>query len=142
MINLHPAAPDGPTGTWQEVIYDLLANNSQQSGVMMHLVTPVLDKGPVASYCTFPIRGKQFDSLWKQTADRTVSEIKEQEGEENPLFALIRSHGFKRELPLIVATIQSFSSGEIRIENGSVVDRYGKPINGYDLTGEIEQIMT
>jgi folate-dependent phosphoribosylglycinamide formyltransferase PurN len=46
MINLHPAAPGGPTGTWQEVIWQLMAQNAQETGVMMHLVTPELDRGP------------------------------------------------------------------------------------------------
>ena len=44
MINLHPAAPSGPTGTWQEVIWQLIGNKARETGVMMHLVTPELDK--------------------------------------------------------------------------------------------------
>jgi len=61
MVNLHPAAPGGPTGTWQEVIWQLIDSKAQETGVMMHLATPELDKGPPATYCTFPIRGKPFD---------------------------------------------------------------------------------
>jgi len=62
IINLHPAAPGGPTGTWQEVIWQLIDGMAQETGVMMHLVTPELDKGPPVTYCTFPIRGKPFDT--------------------------------------------------------------------------------
>jgi len=58
MINLHPAAPNGPAGTWQEVIWLLIHKRAQESGNMMHLVTPELDKGPPITYCTFPIRGR------------------------------------------------------------------------------------
>ncbi|GAH59253.1 unnamed protein product, partial [marine sediment metagenome] len=39
MVNLHPAAPGGPTGTWQEVIWQLIENKAEETGVMMHLVT-------------------------------------------------------------------------------------------------------
>jgi len=51
MINLHPAAPGGPTGTWQDVIWQLIKQRARETGVMMHLVTPELDRGPVVSYC-------------------------------------------------------------------------------------------
>ncbi len=66
MINLHPAAPGGPTGTWQEVIWQLIDNKAQETGVMMHLVTPELDKGPPVTYCTFSIKGKSFDRYWNK----------------------------------------------------------------------------
>ena len=64
MINLHPAAPGGPAGTWQEVIWQLIGNEAEETGVMMHMVTPKLDKGPPVAYCTFQIRGEPFDRYW------------------------------------------------------------------------------
>jgi len=30
MINLHPAAPDGPAGTWQEVIWQLIKEKAEK----------------------------------------------------------------------------------------------------------------
>lgn len=45
MVNLHPAAPGGPTGTWREVIWKLIEGKASETCVMMHLVTPELDKG-------------------------------------------------------------------------------------------------
>ena len=66
MINLHPAAPGGPIGTWQEVTWQLIDNEAQETGVMMHLVTPELDKGPPVAYCTFPISGEPFDRYWQE----------------------------------------------------------------------------
>ena len=66
MINLHPAAPNGPAGTWQEVIWLLIHKRAQESGNMMHLVTQELDKGPPITYCTFPVRGPAFDPLWQE----------------------------------------------------------------------------
>lgn len=110
MINLHPAAPGGPQGTWQEVIWQLIESRAERTGVMMHLVTPELDKGPVVTYCTFSIRGKPFDRYWKK-------------GENSRLFKEIRKHGLAREFPLIIATLKAFSQG--------------KTIDSYDLTVKI-----
>jgi phosphoribosylglycinamide formyltransferase-1 len=137
MINLHPAAPGGPAGTWQEVIWKLMEDRAEETGVMMHLVTPELDKGPPVTYCSFSIRGKPFDSYWREIEGRSVAEIKARQGENNPLFKTIRQHGLAREFPLIVATIKAFSEGRVRIEEGKVVDSMGKQIEAYDLTGEI-----
>ena len=47
-----------------------------------------------------------------------------------------------RELPLIVATLRAFADGKVRIEGGRVLDASGRPIAGYDLTEEIEAIVT
>ena len=139
MINLHPAAPGGPTGTWQEVIWQLINDKAQETGVMMHLVTPELDKGPPVTYCTFPIRGKPFDEYWDAIEERPLGDIKREEGENNPLFKLIRKHGFARELPLIVSTLKAFSQGRVKIMAGKVVDAERKTINGYNLTDEINE---
>lgn len=143
MINLHPAAPGGPTGTWQEVIWKLIEAKAEQTGVMMHLVTPELDKGPPVTYCTFRIRGGPFDKYWREIEGRPVEEIKKTEGENNALFKLIRKHGLAREFPLIISTLKSFGDGKIRITPGKqVVDDEGKAIKGYDLTREIEERMS
>ena len=141
MINLHPAAPGGPAGTWQEVIWKLIENRASQTGAMMHLVTPELDKGPPATYCTFSIRGDRFDRYWEDIETYSLERIKNQQGESNPLFRLIRQHGLAREFPLIIATLKAFSEGRIKIEQKKVVDAGGKPIEGYDLTPEIDEIV-
>jgi len=129
MINLHPAAPGGPKGTWQEVIWQLIDNQARETGVMMHLVTPELDKGPPVTYCTFPIRGKLFDKYWLASPKG--------HNEQNTLFRLIRKHGLAREFPLIISTLKAFSQGKVKIKEGKVVDAAGRPIKGYNLTDEI-----
>ena len=106
---------------------------------MMHLVTPELDEGPPVAYCTFPIRGKSFHGYWKAIEGIPLDEVKARQGERNLLFMQIRKHGLAREFPLIVATIKAFSEGRVRIEEGQVVDSAGKPIDGYDLTDEINK---
>ena len=139
MINLHPAAPDGPAGTWQEVIWKLIDTRAEASGVMMHMVTPELDKGPVVSYCRYPIRGPVFDELWRQIGDKNSTVIKIEEGENTPLFKEIRRHGAARELPLIGSTVKAFSNGLVAVKNSAITDCSGKPIKGYDLSAEINE---
>jgi len=140
MVNLHPAAPSGPAGTWQEVIWKLIESEAESTGAMMHLVTPDLDKGPVVTYCTFSIRGEPFDQHWTEIKGKSVSQVKQEQGEEDALFKLIRQHGVVRELPLIITTIQAFSQGRVQITpDKQVIDTQGKLIRGYDLTAEINE---
>jgi phosphoribosylglycinamide formyltransferase-1 len=141
IINLHPAAPGGPAGTWQEVIWQLMESNAGETGVMMHLVTPELDRGPVVTYCTFTINGERFNKYWSEIECKIIEEVKREQGENNNLFRFIREQGLKREFPLIVSTMKAFSRGKVRIDNGKVVNAGGKLINGYNLTDEIEKIV-
>jgi len=107
---------------------------------MMHLVTPVLDKGPVVSYCIFPIKGEQFDKDWVETKVYSLEQIKKEQGEDNNLFKLIRQHGVVRELPLIITTIQAFSQGKVKITaDKRVIDAEGRAIRGYNLSEEIDK---
>ncbi|MDY7019705.1 MAG: formyltransferase family protein [Chloroflexota bacterium] len=128
MINLHPAPPNGPTGTWEEVIQILIRDKSKEAGAMMHMVTPELDRGPVVSYCTFPIIGTYFDVHW-QGDDQEI------------LFRLIREYELAREFPLIILTLQALSRGEISIKHGKVIDAKGESIKGYNFSSKIDQVV-
>jgi len=142
IINLHPAAPDGPAGTWQQVIWKLIEANADTQGVKMHVAIPELDMGPTATYCTFPIRGQAFDRYWEEIKGKSVEDVKSEQGVENPLFKTIRRHGAVRELPLTVATIRAFSQGKVSItKDRQVVDAAGRVIAGYDLTREIDEMV-
>ncbi len=146
MINLHPALPGGPQGTWQEVIWQLLEQEADETGVMMHLVTPELDRGPAVTFCRFPIRGKKFDPLWEKFLQKKnqkgLQAIIQEEGENEPLFALIREEGVKRELPLIVYTIKAFAEKNIKLKEKTLCDAFGNPLSGpYDLTASIENYL-
>ena len=136
MINLHPALPGGPIGSWQEVIRKLIENQATETGAMMHLVTPELDRGPVITYCHFSIRGRPFDEYWEEIKERSLKRIKR--WEKQTIFKEIRKHGLSREFPLIIATLKAFRQGKVRIEGGRIVDAEGEKINGYDLTEEID----
>lgn len=144
MLNLHPAAPEGPAGTWQEVIWQLIEQRATYSGNMMHLVIEELDKGPPVTYSTFSLRGPDFDPLWDIFEERLKStslhDIMRQEGEKNPLFAKIRQEGARREIPLVVHTVKAFAEGRIRLENRQVITADGSVLQKpYCLTEEIEQ---
>ena len=139
MLNLHPALPGGPKGTWKEVIWQLMEERAAETGAMMHRATPVLDEGPAVTYCRFPIRGEAFDVHWRTIEGRPVADIQAAEGEENALFRQIRRHGVARELPLIISTIKAFSQGRVRIEGDAVVDGEGNAIDAYDLSAEIDE---
>ena len=128
MINLHPAPPGGPTGSWQEVIWALIQNKAATAGAMMHLVTPELDRGPVISYCLFSIKDEPFAEYWRKD-------------DKDMLFRLIRQHELAREFPLITLTLQSLSRGEVSIKDRRVIDAQGKLIGGYNLSGKVDKEM-
>jgi phosphoribosylglycinamide formyltransferase 1 len=139
LLNLHPAAPGGPAGTWIEVINQLIQSGAEASGVMTHLVTPELDRGPVVSYATFPIRGPVFDPLWAEIPELPTEGIKP---EEIILFSHIRAHGVLRERPLVTATVKAFAEGRVSITaDKQLVDAAGQPLYGYDLTDEIDRLV-
>lgn len=121
LINLHPALPGGPKGSWQEVMWQLISARSAETGAMMHLVTPALDEGPPITFFRFSIRTPEFLSLWEETEKKLLkyhlTGLKNLEGEENKLFKKIREEEVKRELPLIVYTLKYL--GEDKIIFGS-----------------------
>ena len=143
LINLHPALPDGPKGTWQEVIWQLIANDEKEQGIMIHLCTKEWDRGAALTYCGFPIRGAGYDGLWNDMHDKlktkTLDRIKEEEGENEPLFAMIRNNGAKRELPLIVSTIGQFSQNKMKMVSQRPYYN-GVPLDApFDLSGEVDR---
>jgi folate-dependent phosphoribosylglycinamide formyltransferase PurN len=142
LINLHPAAPDGPAGTWQEVIWKLIEAKATQSGVMIHLATKDLDRGPRVTFCTFPLRDGATTPLWerheRKLRTKRLAHIIKEEGEDNELFREIRKRGVARELPLIVHTLKIFSEGKVRIENKRLIINGQVQETPYCLTERIE----
>jgi phosphoribosylglycinamide formyltransferase-1 len=142
LLNLHPAAPGGPVGTWQEVTWQLIETRAEQSGVMIHLATDELDEGPVVVHCTYSLRGPSFEALWAALGSRSAADVRASEGEENALFREIRRHGSARELPFVVETLRAFATGRLRIEGRRIVDAEGCELpGGLDLTAEIDAVV-
>ncbi|MCL2032406.1 MAG: phosphoribosylglycinamide formyltransferase [Methanomassiliicoccaceae archaeon] len=143
MINLHPALPDGPKGTWEEVIWSLIRDKADRHGAMIHICTEEWDRGAALTYCGFPIRGRGFDTLWKdldrKVASSSLEDVIRAEGAEEPLFKKIREEGARRELPLIVSTIGLFAGGKVRIEEKRLVEDGKVLMKPYDVTSEVER---
>jgi len=125
ILNLHPALPGGPQGTWQEVIWQLLADEAHETGAMMHLATAELDSGPVVAYCSFPIVGFRWDRLWhafrKKRDAMGLEALKTAEGEREPLFAEVRRQGERREIPLLYHTVRAFARDDLIVRRGEIV---------------------
>ncbi len=133
LINLHPALPGGPKGSWQEVMWQLISARASETGAMMHLVTENLDEGPPISFFRISLRTPEFLPLWKETEEKLLkyhlSGVQKIEGEKNKLFQKIREEEVKRELPLIIYTLKYLAEEKI--------DFYS-PNLPLDLTNEIE----
>jgi phosphoribosylglycinamide formyltransferase-1 len=138
ILNLHPALPEGPTGTWQQVIWRLLEDQASQTGAMIHLATAELDRGPVVSFTRLPLRGAGWDPLWEQFREKrttmSVPAIAAAEGESEPLFAEIRRRGELREIPLLYQTLRQFTEGHLNTSRGAVfADATRLPLDLTDL---------
>jgi len=124
ILNLHPALPGGPKGTWQEVIWELLEHEAEETGAMVHLATAQLDRGPVVSSFSFSLRGPDWEPLWEQWRAKretlSATQIAAAEGEAEPLFAEIRRRGEIREIPLLYQTLRQFADGHLNTANGCV----------------------
>jgi len=142
LVNIHPALPWGPRGTWQEVIHELIAEEAQEQGIMVHLVTKELDRGPVISYCRFPIQGAEWDSLWKDWQQHVKPEHGREIREDHPLFKKIRAEGEIRELPLLRGAIRELARGNIVIRDRQIWAGGNLQQEGVDLTAMIEDIIS
>lgn len=147
MINLHPALPWGPKGSWEEVVWDLMRTGERETGAMIHLVTKDLDRGPPISF--YKISLEDLNPLWigweRKLRDRNFLDIKKAEYRTNRLFRAIREKQLPGEVPLILLTLKYISEGVIQIKkvNGKrKVFVRGKPCeHGMRLDEEINSLL-
>lgn len=109
-INLHPALPWGPKGTWQEVINKIIEEKHKEHGVMIHIVTEDLDRGPVLTYCRFEIQEYDFNK--------------------------IRQQGVQYELPLVKKTLQLLANETIKIIDRKPFYKGNELTKGYEIPTE------
>lgn len=138
ILNLHPALPGGPIGTWREVIRELIRTRATESGVMVHLAIPEVDAGPVAAYCRYAIRGGDFDPLWNKLEPR-IDELDPDAIEATELFQRIRERGVEYEAPFLIATLAAFANGRLRAKGARLFDAHADEATPLDLTEEVEQ---
>lgn len=142
MINIHPALPWGPKGTWQEVIHQLIGERAQEQGAMVHLVTKELDRGPVISYCRFPVQGPDWEALWNSWDNDIKADSPLADREQHELFRKIRHEGEIRELPLLTNAIRELASGRITVKDRKILVSGAQSTAGVDLTEAIEACLT
>ncbi len=136
LINLHPAAPGGPVGLWQEVIWQLIATRATESGITIFRAIPELDAGPALSFCRYSLSDLAIDALWQQENSCDVDLLRRDPGEDLPLFREIRRRGAERETPLLLATLSALASGLIELRPTARGDALPAPLN---LSNEVEQ---
>ena len=115
-LNLHPALPDGPVGTWQQVVWELIESRAARTGTMVHLATEALDRGPVVSYCAVSLDTLDFSSHWSKLAGQDVALVREAEGEDFTLFQLIRQAQYSQEPYLLFETLRAMADGRVSLE--------------------------
>jgi folate-dependent phosphoribosylglycinamide formyltransferase PurN len=142
MLNLHPALPDGPVGTWQQVIWKLIESRAPKTGATIHLATEELDRGPAVTYVSFPLSGQPFVGLWETVRGRPIDQIKGEEGEDFPLFASIRQAGMRREQPLLLETLRALALGRVQADRPGGNDALGSPAQGLCLNDEVERALS
>ena len=127
-INDHPALPDGPIGTYQEVIAELIRTRAHDSGCLMNVVTGDVDRGAPVSFCRYAIRDSANATLWQGSAT-LPADLKLLA--ETALYAEIRARGVKRERPFLVETLRALAAGSLSVP----------PRQPIDLTGAVEAIV-
>jgi phosphoribosylglycinamide formyltransferase 1 len=124
IINLHPAPPGGPKGTWQEVLWETLQKRLPEAGAQIHLVTEALDEGPPLTYATFPLNTNEWVSCWRTWEEKVNRQgwavIQKEEGEREPFFAKVRAKELSLEFPLILWTLKTLETGRLTVQNHRV----------------------
>lgn len=115
LINDHPAAPDGPTGTYQEVIEELMRQGAATSGAMMNILTGDLDRGPVVTFCRFALRDPASQAAWNAFE-------RDPAAGHDALYDDIRARGVARERPLVVETLDALATGRLTLPPASPLD--------------------
>ncbi len=130
-INDHPALPDGPIGTWQEVIAALMREGKRETGCLMHLVTGNVDRGAPVAFCRFPIFDDRTKPLWLSYMS-LYRMTQEPKFEETLLFQEIRRRGVLRERPFLCETLRAIAEGRLALPPA------GGPV---DLTEAVERTL-
>ena len=128
LLNLHPAEPGGPVGTWQAVIEELIAARASTSGLMLQWVTTELDRGPIVTWCRYALRAGSSDALWAGAPDPVARE--------SQLFRDIRARGVRRESAFIIASLQAIAAWRAR--SGAELPAAGDAGPALDVTDAVE----
>lgn len=113
LINLHPALPNSYQGTWMEIIGQVIDNNDEHYGSMVHICSPELDRGDTIAYDCFDVAS----AAGSGTRDEKIERVRAEES--------------RREAPLLMETIKMLVNGEIILKDGHLYDSNGNRMNEY-----------
>ena len=91
------------------------------------------------------MHGAGFDPLWQAFREKlakfSLEDIRAREGDQEPLFARIRSQELRREFPLILLTLKNLASGRLVLTHAGV--RQGDHLipEGFDISREVEEYL-
>jgi phosphoribosylglycinamide formyltransferase-1 len=111
LVNLHPALPGGPIGTYVEVIRELIRTQAAESGVMLNVAIPEVDMGPVVAYSRYPLPP---GTVAPEASDEAI--------EATPRFEAIRALQVAYESPFLVAALQAFATGRVTLDATAPLD--------------------
>lgn len=100
LLNLHPALPGGPMGTWQQVIRAIQSQGAREHGATMQLVRSGRenrDQGTPVAFFRFPVMPRMS-------------------------FDQIRAAGFRREPILLIETLKSLAQRNIHVGEDPPID--------------------
>jgi phosphoribosylglycinamide formyltransferase-1 len=126
-------------------MWQLMETEAAEAGAMLHLVTPVLDKGPPVAYVHFSIQGPEFASLWQAYREKrrglALEEVRAREGDGETLFAKLRAEELRREFPLILLTLRNLACGRLVLTPEGVRAAGELVPAGFDVTPEVEEYL-
>ncbi len=139
LLNLHPALPTGPVGTWREVNQSLIRQSATESGLMMNLAIPEVDKGPVVAYCRYRIDDSEFELARSELGN--VANLDDKTIEESQLFALIRKAGLRREPTFVVELARAIANHQLNIPDMDARSTSTQKMVPIDLTQQVDQCL-
>ena len=77
---------------------------------------------------TIFIENRQIEALTNRPPwiaafiEKSMADVINEKGEENPLFMEIRRQGVRREVPLIIFTLKALAEGKLRVMEGKVIN--------------------
>ena len=139
-INLHPALPDGPQGTWEQVVTQLIKNDQNYSGLNVHIVTKKLDAGKSIGYCKFPIKSYMYNDAWQQFYLESKKNFENIIYEDLDLFTLIRNQILLREKYLLIIAINYLINNEEILEK-LFTQKVSTNFKSLDFSLQIEKLL-
>ena len=118
MLNLHPALPGGPTGTWKQVLNRVITERDPKNGVMIHEVSDEVDGGTALTYCHYDTKDEHLQPLWRDVGRARLPRRER-------LLDGLRQQILDRERPLMVETLSALANRVVNFDAKTPLDLTG-----------------